>query len=463
MLTLRPDQLTLTGKIRERFAAGVQSVLAVAATGFGKTVCFSSLTAQWASAGKDIFILCHREELLDQISATLSQFGVTHGCIAPGRPNHRERRIQVASIFTLVRRLADYRPPDLLILDEAHHATAGSWAKVLGAWPSAVRLGVTATPERLDGNGLGDTFSTMLTGPSVRTLIDDGSLSDYRLYAPATNVTDGLHKRMGDYDKRELSAAVDKPRITGDAIQHYLRLAKGKRALVFCVSLDHAEHIAEAFRQEGITASRIDGKLDPWTRRCLVKDFASGNIQVLTSCDIISEGFDLPAIEVAILLRPTQSLALYLQQVGRALRPYPGKPYAIILDHAGNTLRHGLPDDERVWSLQGREQRQASEGGLSVSVRTCGQCFGACRSGTATCPLCGYLFPIESRQVEEVEGTLTEVDRLVARQAAKREQGSAKDLQALIELGRQRKYKNPTYWAKCVLASREKKMRVVYA
>lgn len=460
MLTLRSDQLSLTGSIRQAFASGIHSVLSVAPTGFGKTVCFASLTAQWASAGKDIFILCHREELLDQISATLSQFGVTHGCIAPGRPNHRERRIQVASIFTLVRRLADYRPPDLLIIDEAHHATAGSWGKVLNAWPSAYRLGVTATPERLDGAGLGDTFSTMLTGPSVRTLIDDGSLSDYRLYAPMTNVTEGVHKRYGDYDKRELALALDKPRITGSAVDHYKQLGHGKRALVFCVSLDHAQHTAETFREAGYSSARIDGKLDPWTRRCLVKDFANGSITILTSCDIISEGFDLPAIEVAILLRPTQSLALYLQQVGRALRPYPGKEHAIILDHAGNCLRHGMPDDERQWSLLGREQRQASEGGLSVSVRTCGQCFGACRSGTAVCPLCGWTFPIESRQVEEVEGQLAEINRLEARREAKREQGQATDLQALIELGRVRKYKNPAFWAKCVLQARGRKKYV---
>jgi superfamily II DNA or RNA helicase len=456
MFSLRPDQLSLTGKIRERFSAGVQSVLAVAPCGFGKTICFASLTTQAYKTGRRVMALVHREELLDQVSDTFAQFNVEHGCIAPGRPNHRNRPIQIASVFSLCRRLADYEPPDLLIIDEAHHATAGSWKKIFSAWPDAYRLGVTASPERLNGQGLGDIFKEMIVGPSVRELIDRGSLSAYKIFAPPTNITDGIHRRAGDYDRKELGAAVDKPTITGDAIQHYRKICDGKRALVFCVSIEHAQHIAEDFTKAGYRAAKIDGKMHSWERRKLVNDFRSGSIQILTSCDIISEGFDLPAVEVAILLRPTQSLVLFTQQVGRALRPYPGKPHAIILDHAGNTHRHGLPDDAREWSLDGKEMRQASKSdGPNVSVRTCGQCFAAVRSPAPVCQYCGWQFPIKPREVEEVEGTLEEVDKALLQRQKRVEVGRAKDMEALLAIQRQRGYRSG--WSYYVWQARQRK------
>ena len=428
----------------------------VAPTGCGKTVMFSWLTAHFR--GTRTMILVHRDELIQQVSDTLSRFRVEHGCIAPGRPNYKERLVQVASVMTLVRRLADYQPPQLVVVDEAQHAIPNStWGKILRAWPAAYRLGVTATPERLSGEGLRDTFVDILVGPTVRALITQGALSDYILYAPDTNCTKGVQKRGGDYAKDQLAQAMDTPTLTGNAVAHYQQLAAGKRALVFCVSLDHAAHTAEAFRAAGYTAARIDGKLELHQRRLLVQDFQAGRFHVLTSCDVVSEGFDLPAIECAILLRPTASLALHLQQMGRALRPYPGKTHAVILDHAGNTHRHGLPDDERIWSLDGKETRQKAEGEQAVSVRTCGNCFAACRSAVPVCPHCGYVFPIESRKIQEVEGTLIQVDHLQRRREQRFEQGRAGDLQALIELGRVRRYKSPEYWARCVLQAREAK------
>ena len=420
-----------------------RSTLLCAPTGSGKTCMFAYLVAELAREGKRIFILCHRHELLEQISHTLTDMEVEHGCIAPGYPNHTRRPVQVASVFTLVRRLADYPPPDLVVIDEAHHAIPRtSWGRVLSAWPHAARLGVTATPERLGGEGLHDIFTTLLVGPTVRELIDSGDLSDYRLFAPPVTYTEGIHRRMGDYEKKELGEAVNKPTITGDAVRHYQQLAAHRRAIVFCVSIDHAKTVADNFARAGLRAASIDGQMDRLQRQSLVRQFAEGRIEVLTSCDLISEGFDLPAIEVAILLRPTQSLALHLQQIGRALRPYPGKEAAIILDHAGNVHRHGLPDDPRDWSLDGKETRQASESdGPTVSVRTCGQCFAAVRAPAVACPYCGCVFPLTPRVVEEVEGTLEEVDRAAVQAARKREQGYAQDLAALLAIEKRRGYK----------------------
>lgn len=458
MIQLRPYQSDLINKAMGCLMRG-QSTLLVAPTGSGKTIMFAYLAAQLSKAGQRIFILCHRNELLEQISHTLTDMEVPHGCIAPEYPNHKNRQVQVASVFTLCRRLVDYKSPDLIIVDEAHHAVPSTtWGRVLSTWSRGAVLGVTATPERLSGEGLKDTFSTLLVGPTVGELIAQGHLSPYRLFAPPVTYTDGIHRRMGDYDKKELSQATDTPTITGCAVTHYTKLASQRRAIVFCVSINHAIHVASQFRDAGYTSASIDGKCSLWERRSLVSRFAKGEIQVLTSCDLISEGFDLPAIEVAILLRPTQSLALHLQQIGRALRPYPGKEYALILDHAGNTLRHGLPDDDRQWSLDGRESRQASEAdGPTVSVRTCGQCFAAVRSPALTCPYCGFTFPLKPREVEEVKGTLEEVDRELIRLQQRREVGRAKDLDALFAIAKQRGYK--PQWAYFVNKARQAKKR----
>jgi superfamily II DNA or RNA helicase len=267
-----------------------------------------------------------------------------------------------------------------------------------------------------------------------------------------------LKKRAGDFAKPELAQAMDKPSITGDAVAHYAKLAPGKRALVFCVSLEHAEHVRDSFRKAGFTSERIDGKLDRPERKRLVKEFSAGRIQVLTSCDLISEGFDLPAIEVAILLRPTDSLGLYLQQVGRALRTHPGKSHALILDHAGNAGRHGLPDDPREWAL-GEDKANARKKKPVFSVRTCGKCYAAAKPGTMVCVECGWQWPVEAREVKEIKGELEEVDVELQRQKiqARREVGMSKTLEALTQLERTRGYKPG--WAMHVWGSRANQRR----
>lgn len=486
MLTLRHDQAEVLEEIERRLSAGSRALLLQAPTGWGKTVLFSSLSSQRVAAGQRVCIVVHRIELLGQVSRTLTALGVEHGCIAPSYPT-TARPVQVASVLSLARRLPNYQAPDLLIIDEAHHAiTSTTWGRVIAAWRDTPRLGVTATPERLSGEGLRETFAEMLTGPSVSALIAHGHLSPYRLYAPPHHATDAVHTRMGDFAKGELAEAMDTPTITGDAVAHYQRLGHGKRALAFCVSVQHAEHVAEQFRQAGYAAMAIDGTLSPTVRQERIEAFREHRLHVLTSCELVSEGFDLPAIEVAILLRPTQSLALYLQQVGRALRPFPGKASALILDHAGNALRHGLPDDERVWSLDGRERKPAASGETAPACRTCGGCFAAVRAGVTICPYCQWVFPIKSREVEEVDGELQPVTRsadmpIVCRSCGrtrphilfnsyrrsegvlcskclskKQEVGQARDLQALLKIQHERGYKHG--WAYYVYRARQLKM-----
>ena len=453
-MILRDDQQIFVRQVNAALAVAPHSVLGVAPTGSGKTVCFCALAKQWKGR---VMILVHRKELLEQVSRCLTQWEVAHGLIAPDAPNRKAERVQVASVQTLVRRLADYVPPDYLIIDEAHHALLkSSWGKIFRAWPHAKRLGVTATPERLSGEGLREVFSTMIIGPSVKTLIEDRALSRYRLFAPPVQYADRIVRRMGDFARRELSDVMNVRTITGDAVQHYRKHATGKRAMVFCVSIEHAESVAKQFAETGIPACSIDGEMGAVERSGILRRFAAGEIHVLTSCDLVSEGFDLPAVEVAVLLRPTQSLALHLQQVGRALRSYEGKEAAIILDHAGNTHRHGLPDDPRDWSLDGKDARlKKSVAGQVPATKTCPDCYAVVMAGVVMCHECGRVFTVAARTIEVTQGELEEVDLEVARRQERREQGAAQSLEALVQLGVARKYRNPRGWANHVWKARQ--------
>lgn len=451
MIVLRPYQSVIINNLRTAFRTSHRAPLLVAPTGSGKTVCFSYMAATMAAHNKRILILVHREELIEQVSRTLQEFNVPHSFIAVERLYAPTTLVQVASVFSLARRLDRVPPPHLIIIDECHHAITGStWGRILAAFPKVLRIGVTATPLRLSGEGLSSSFDTLVRGPSVRDLIDSGDLSPFRIFAPPSVDLSTVHRRMGDFVSSELLRLVDKPTVTGDVVAHYRKLAHDKRAVVFCVSIHHAEHVAQQFQAAGYRAASVDGRMNRGARRAIVQSFVTGNLDVLTSCDLVSEGFDLPAIEVAILLRPTMSLGLHLQQVGRVLRPYPGKDAAIILDHAGNTLRHGLPDDSHEWTLNGRSHR--SNGTNMPSVRVCASCFAAQFAGALRCQFCGYVFEVTPREVVEREGELEEVTQL--RRVKKQEQGRARTLAELVALGRARGYRNPTGWAICIVRAR---------
>ena len=458
-ISLRPYQSAAVNGVRHAYAAGRRAPLLVLPTGGGKTTIFSYVTSSAAGKGRCVYLIAHRAELVKQIAMTLARFGTRHRVIAPG-PIVRQvqveqfkahgrtfvdphARVFVASVQTLVKRLEDYPPPDLIVIDEAHHLTMDStWGRVVSAYPDAKLLPVTATPCRLDGKGLGlgagGFADEMVMGPTMRELIDAGFLSPYRIFAPpnALDLT-GVRTRMGDYAKEQLAEAIDKPSITGDSVEHYKRLTPGKRAVAFCVSVAHAQHVAAEFRQAGVPAEFLDGTLDALERDRTIKRFESGETLVLSSCDIISEGFDLPAIEVAIMLRPTQSLSLYIQQVGRALRTFPGKTEAIILDHVGAVVTHGLPDEEREWSLDGmapRKRAAANDNEPDVHITTCPKCF-TIHLPSPMCPTCGHVYPPKERQVDQQAGELVELgaEQMEALRRQKRAmQGSAHTVDELM-------------------------------
>jgi len=447
-VNLRFYQEQAINDTRAAMRNGARAPLLVLPTGGGKTIIFSAIAHSAASRGRRVLILVHRRELIHQTSSKLAWVGLEHGIIAAGMPA-TDAPVQVASVQTLARRLSriDWQP-GLIIIDEAHHATAGQWARILDHWPNTYRLGVTATPCRLDGRGLGAAFDAMVLGPSVADLTSAGFLSPARIYAPPV-VADlqGIRSRGGDYANDQAAAAMDRPTVTGDAISHYQRLAASQQAIAFCCNVKHAVSVCDAFKTAGISAELLLGNTPD--REQVVADFATHRIRVLVTVDVVSEGFDVPAASCAILLRPTQSLGLYLQQVGRVLRPASGKEHAVILDHVGNVNRHGFPDDPRDWSLDDRMRR--SKGTPAPSVRTCPECFAAFKP-QPQCPICGaQCVPIKSRVIRELAGELQELKR---RTQQRQQQGQARTLKELIHLGQARGMKNPVGWAKHVYFAR---------
>lgn len=439
MIQLRDYQQQIVSDCRAGYREGERAICVQLATGGGKTVLGSFMVQGSSAKGNVCWWLVHRRELISQASRTFYDMGIPHGIIAGGYASDPLARVQVGSVQTIARRLDHLPPPDFIVFDETHHIGAAQWSEIFARFPAAKVLGLTATPWRLDGRGLGQWYSRMVQGPTVAELIDRGSLSSYRLFAPSVPEMRGVKTEAGDYQRRALAEIMDKPSITGDAVQHYQQLCPGKRAVAFAVSIEHSRHIAAEFNAAGVRAEHVDGTMEIGARDAAVARFVSGQTLILSNAELFGEGFDVPAIEAAILLRPTKSLSLYLQQVGRALRPAPGKAQAIILDHAGNSLTHGLPDDEREWTLDDREkQRRASES--STPVRQCHHCFRVYRPAPK-CPGCGYAAPVQVREIEKREGELVEVDASAAREQRKAEERECRTLEDWQRLGAARGYK----------------------
>ena len=441
-MELRPYQAQAVSNLRNSFRRGHHAALLVMPTGAGKTVVFTEIARSATKLGNSVFILVHRRELVTQASDKLTRAGVNHGIIAAGF-DPSDQPVQVASVQTLAKRLLTVpAEPDLIIIDEAHHAVAGSWDKIIAHFPDTKIVGVTATPSRLDGRGLGSHFSTLVSGPSVEQLTKLGFLSPHRVFAPPV-IADlsNVKTRAGDYANDQLSQAMDRPTITGDAIGHYRRLADGLPAIAFCCSIAHATSVCEAFNAAGYRAKLVTGNMPMEERDEAISGLADGRTQVLCSVDVVSEGTDVPAVSAAILLRPTQSEALYLQQVGRILRPQPGK-IAIVLDHVGSTLKHGFVDDVRAWSLDSKPKRKKNDE-PAPSVRQCPMCFAAFKP-QPVCPMCGHEFPVKpKRQLTQREGELKEMRRQDAldRIEKKKEIGRARTLPELLALAKKKGYK----------------------
>lgn len=455
-MILRDYQTDIINETRQLMLMGHRCILITSPTGSGKTLLTASMLKTAAQKGMASLFICHRRELIIQSHKAFNELNIGHGIIGAGFPFSARPMVQIASIQTLKNKLDKIRKPDLIVFDECHHLAAGSWSKVYEYFPDSYIIGLTATPQRLDGTGLIKYFSHIVKGPDVQWLIDNSFLSKYKIFAPSSIDISKIHTRMGDFVSSELAAEIDKPTITGDAIKEYRKLAEGKRAIVRGVSIKHSQHIAEQFNKSGITAKHVDGDTPTVERDAAMDSFRRGDTLVLSNVDLFGEGLDVPAVECVIDLRPTKSLTLWLQFCGRALRPNEGKSHAIIIDHAGNVVRHGLPCDIREWKLEGREKKNKEENG--PKIRLCPVCFGANQSWRKECQYCKEPFTTIEREVDQVDGELAEVDIEKLRKERLKLQGMAKTKEELIELGKKRGYKSPQKWAYYVLKHRKNKV-----
>lgn len=473
-IRLRDYQEAAFSEIRVAFRNDLSPALFVLATGGGKTYTFSAIAASSAEKGRRVIIIVHRKELLLQASASLTNLGIEHGLISPFFTPDPHRLVQVASVDTLVIRLKKYLDKgqvpawlkfDLVIFDEAHHVVDGNkWGRAFNMLAQArggdapKMLGVTATPVRTDGKGLGahagGVFKTMVLGPSVVELIARGMLIDPEVYTSLDqpDISDLKTNKEGDYNLQELATKVDKPRITGNTVDEYQRICPGAKAIAFCASIEHCKHVRDAFNAAGYRFELLVGspEMSDAERTAVNKRLRSGEIHGACTVDLVSEGYDLPDLEVCIMLRPTASEALFLQQAGRIMRPSDSKRGCWLLDQVGNVgrmidgvfkVKHGLPRKEREWTLDGRPKKKGKKKDQPedvIDLKQCPKCF-VVQSPALRCVACGFEFPLAGKKPpEQVDGKLERVTDDIAAQAEEKRhavaaQAAARTVEDMVE------------------------------
>lgn len=438
-LNLRPYQLTAVDGARRAWTDGVNKLLVVIPTGGGKTHVFSAIVMGIAANGRRALVLAHRTELLEQgylklvLPPEAGGLGLPRGLVGMIRSGDSRSNpnapIQIGSVSTLASRIRrkrragvqegatarEYGLPDfdLIVIDEAHRTLAESYQLVSSLYPNVMVLGVTATPYRMDGRGLGEFYDDLISAVDVETLIAGGWLVRTRVFTHPVkaDVSNVKVNRNGDYDEAELQAIVDNDVLVGNIVDHWRSLAGGARTFCYAAGIQHSQHLAARFVAQGIPAMHVDGTTDERTRARALADFRAGRLLVLCNYDLFTEGTDVPECKCIILARHTRSEVVYRQQVGRGMRPFPGVPdidAAVVLDHAGCALRFGLPEDPPKPSLRGKERRGAGE----MPVKECPGCYGVIPAVASECPNCGWLFGEEREpgaKAREQDGQLVEL------------------------------------------------------
>ena len=466
MIRLRPYQTDLIGEVYQAYRDGFRNVLAVMPTGAGKSIVVSQIVLDGHQQGLTECVIAHRNELVSQMSLHVARRGIPHRIIASRSTiaqitaEHRrefgrsfvnpDARCSVVSVDTLKARKDDLdtwaQQVQRWTIDEAHHAVGNAdreknkWGEAIAMFPNAYGLGVTATPRRADGVGLGrwqsdgspgdGPFEKMIVGPSMRDLIDMGSLSQYEVLVPESDfeIDESKIANSGDWSTQRMREASKRSHIVGDVVTEYLRRAPGKRAICFATDVETSNEIAQRFNDAGVAAASVSAKTPTEVRNDYIRRFRDGRITVLVNVDLFGEGFDVPAVEVVIMARPTASLAVYLQQFGRALRPMDGKPFGLVIDHVSNWKRHGFPDKPHIWTLDRRDKRAKREPDPDdIELTSCKSCSRPYEKVHAICPYCGEAPPAPAgggRSIEQVDGDFFLLDReMVAQmqQAAKLE------------------------------------------
>ena len=440
-IELRGYQQDLYDKTLQAFRNGKKRVLVTVGCGAGKSYIFAKMAERTKGP---VLVLTHRRELLEQTEQLFREHGIA---------------ARVEMILTEANRLGQYERPALIITDEAHLSRSNSWMKVLDYY-NTYTVGFTATPVRLDGKPLGDIYDELATGVSVRWLIENHRLAPYEYYAPTVVETDGLRVQAGDYVVKDLEQLMTERAIYGDVIKSYQRFAPGERSIVYCVSVKHARQTADAFNSAGIRAEFLSAGTPPGRRQEIMDAFRRGEFTVLCNVGIISEGVSIDEVSCCILLRPTESHALYWQQGMRAMRYQPGK-VAKVIDCVGNYTRNPLFDADVAWSLnQSIRKRPAINSEGDFSIRSCPNCFKVFKTAPI-CPYCGQEYPLHPREIRAHKEI--ELARITAEQAeeaerkrkrARSEQGRARTFPELLAIGRERGYQNPAAWASMVMKGR---------
>jgi len=400
--------------------------------GGGKSCIVAEMARRTTWDGKRVLFIVHRQELVDQIKRTFIGWGVDM------------EYCTVGMVQTLTRRIKKITPPALIITDENHHCLAASYRRIYDAFPDAYKVGVTATPVRLNGDGLGDVNDDLIIGVSTKWLIENKYLAPYDYYSVDIADLTGLHTRQGEYVASEIEDKLMNSAVYGDVISSYNKLASGKKAICYCVSIEYSKAISAAFNSAGIAAAHIDGDTPKLERNRIITDFRSGKIKILCNVDLISEGFDVPDCDCAILLRPTKSLTLYIQQSMRCMRYQPNKR-AIIIDHVCNYARHDMPDREREWTLAKKDKKAKREVN-EVAAITCPNCYRTFEReqiNNGCCPYCHEPLPKKLREVEEKSAEIVKIEGFRLNFSRPEDCKTFGELQAY---GKARGYKNGWAW-----------------
>lgn len=431
-MELRPYQIDVTDRARALVAAGKRRVILQCATGGGKTVCAGHMIRLAALKGSRVLFLAHARELILQAARKIDAFNVPFGVIMAGVGSDPDAQVQIASKDTLVSRVfrrqcLQIEAPDLIVVDECHRSMGGWYQRLLNTWPRAVVIGLTATPVRGDGVGLGDWWEGMVEAVPTSQLVREGHLVPVEAFGPFQPNMTGAATSGGEWTKAAAARVMDRPKLVGDIVRHWLDHASGRPTICFATRVQHSMHLRDEFLAAGVNAVHLDAKTPVEERQRILDQFADRQIQVLLNVNVLTEGWDCPLAEVMIDARPRKRIGGFLQAAGRILRPAPGKSRALILDHAGNIARHGFPDEDQVWSLdtsssiEDRIERDRAAG-KKAAPTTCPRCFALYR-GRSDCPNCGM---VPKRQTEPAA---TQAGKLVPIQRGAREEASAEDRQ----------------------------------
>ena len=421
-MQLRPYQQAAVDNVMQLWAAGTRSVLLVAPTGAGKTVIAADLIKRCEEQHKRVVFLAPRRELIGQTADKLMRVGVNFGILLANAGGlNLSAKVQVASVDTLIARMVKRNKYDfqfdIVIIDEAHiGVTSEARKKLLALWPAAQIVGLTATPSRSDGKAMGVLYDELVEVTTPAELTHEGYLVPARYYSVSKPDLSRVRTTAGDFNLGDLDKAVNQPKLVGDIVQHWLEHANDKRTVVFATSISHSAALAEEFIRAGVAAEHVSAETPTAEREAIITRFRNGRTQVLTNAVLASIGFDVPEVSCVVLARPTKSVALYLQMLGRGLRPSEGKVDCLVLDHAGTVLRHGFATDERFWTLHGEYSQDAERVAKAKKEREkkgerdleCPQCKYVWRGGI-TCPSCNYTFPPKAKPMTVGDGRLVPV------------------------------------------------------